>query len=170
VKDNFFDCGLPTKAGPPCKQRALYYWDAAGNSGCRKHLSAEQLADAERKNEIYRAGVDVTRARYEQYAEKETRDLHQEIAKLRKEAAKVEAIKHIATFRDEDHAGRQLVTVNSRYSYAWDGAKPLVVGDKVKLPSTGYTSGGWVGSVTGLGTNYDGHCELIVSKWDAATA
>lgn len=52
----------------------------------------------------------------------------------------------------------QLVTVNNRYAYRWLGARPLTVGEKVYLPRR------WIGTVTALGTDYDGDIVNIIGR------
>ncbi|UDL15939.1 hypothetical protein QEH42_gp279 [Microbacterium phage Pumpernickel] len=63
--------------------------------------------------------------------------------------------------RQKDELGRQLFIVNDKYSYAWDGDEPILVGDRVKLPGE---HGAWYGEVTDLGSPYTGYMRVVTEK------
>ena len=63
----------------------------------------------------------------------------------------------------KDELGRTLVIINDRYSYAWEGEGPILVGDRVMLPGE---DGAWYGEVTDLGSAYQGHMRAITRKAD----
>ncbi len=62
-----------------------------------------------------------------------------------------------------DAGGRQLVTVNNSYAYAWRG-EPLKVDDWVLLPASQFSPSGWYGRVTQLGASWTGACQEIVKR------
>lgn len=64
--------------------------------------------------------------------------------------------------RMHDQVGRQIVTVDNRFAYRWAGS-PLAVGDRVLLPET-YFRGRVLGTVTALGSDYDGALMDIIDK------
>lgn len=47
----------------------------------------------------------------------------------------------------------QIVEINNKFGYAWDGQPFLKIGDSVVLPSK-YDLGEWVGTVTELGSRW----------------
>jgi hypothetical protein len=59
--------------------------------------------------------------------------------------------------------GKQAVTVDDRYAYLWGGDTPLAVGDRVVLGGSAFSSD-WVGTVTALGSTYDGHHSYILDR------
>lgn len=61
--------------------------------------------------------------------------------------------------RDTDDRGRQLVVIDDKYTYHWadpHGNGPLEVGDIVLLPANQVNPAMHEGTVTGLGSNYQG--------------
>lgn len=57
----------------------------------------------------------------------------------------------------------QVVTVDHHYSYLWDGAPPLKVGDHVQLPGA-FNAPPWAGTVTALGSTHHGVHKYVMHK------
>lgn len=65
--------------------------------------------------------------------------------------------------------GDQVVEVNGRYAYRWNGSTPLQIGERVVLPANWLSgtirdSGPFEGTVTGLGTTYQGQLSRIIRR------
>jgi len=70
-------------------------------------------------------------------------------------------------FRTVTESGEQIVVVDG-YSYRWRG-NPLAVGDRVMLPENWlsalkYGSGPFPGTVTGIGSSYQGELAAVLRK------
>lgn len=149
-------CGRPTKSGGSCRN-PLYPGDPA--RACGLHETAEDVA----YREGYRAGATAER----EYAER-GRELSREswIAEGRRlehlEARERESFR-VATDDEE-----QIVVVDSGYSYRW-GGEPLKIGDRVMLPANWLSEikngpGPFPGTVTAIGSSYQGELSAIVRK------
>ena len=146
-------CGLPTKSGNPCRNRLQPFEIACATHGTdrdraltRKFRTAvgqihDQMASA------YQKGYEMSES-----AERRTVEADAELRR---------------NWRDVDGRGRQIVTVG-KYAYTWRGA-PLLVGDRVVIPDN------WLfraheGTVTGIGSDYDGPLSEIVSVVERVAA
>lgn len=133
-------CGRSTKSGQPC--RNLF--------PCRAHWKEDDqlIIDAwnEAWNAAYQAGIRSGRSML----------LSEQDQQRRQERSD-------ANRRYAD-SGKQIVEVDHRYAYTWDGAEPLAVGDQVVLPSNWLIKHESDGRVTGLGTTYDGALSAIARK------
>ena len=68
--------------------------------------------------------------------------------------------------KHETAAGQQLVTIDHRLGYQWNGPEPLKIGDRVWLPKTPFMYDDWIGEVTALGSSYDGAHRAILRRAD----
>jgi hypothetical protein len=117
---------------------------------CKVHMTDEDRAAAARQAEEDRAKW---RAEWAAGAEERERErVAREAERLRK-----------FPIRLTDEEGRQLVVVDGKLSWRWDREDLLVVGDKVVVPETPY-SDARVGTVTSLGTDYQGYVRPIVAR------
>lgn len=150
-------CGRPTRSGQPCRQRVP---DPRFEVACRRHAtdSESKLATVRRRSyyDGYRDGGESAR----DFGRFQIEQLEKQVWELKEAAA--------PPLRMVDLRGRQIVQIG-RYGYTWDGAEPLVVGDKVWLPEN-YVSrlqngpGRWRGEVTALGTRYIGALDAIIGR------
>lgn len=72
-------------------------------------------------------------------------------------------------WRDHTISGTQLVQVDHRYTYRWEGQGRLAVGDEVMVPASwvDHLNGNYapkLAIVTSLGSTYYGDMSTIVSK------
>lgn len=155
-------CGRPTKSksGTPC--RAQF---SGPGFACKLHTTDHEKALAE----AYQQGLETGRAQESQWRQ-------------RAEAAQVEHLeRQIRTLREElDAKNRrfeiddaQAVTVDG-YGYRWSGPGTLEVGDRVLLPENHVSRlrhgpGPFPGTVTELGTTYNGTLSRIISRAPATT-
>lgn len=148
-------CRRPTKSGKPC--RAQY---SGRGFACKLHTT-EHEAELVR---AYEQGLTAGRAQERRTQEQSTK-LH--VAHLERQVQELREKLDGASRRFEV-AGRQAVTVDG-YGYLWAGEGALVVGDRVLLPEN-YVSalrhgpGPFVGTVTALGTTYDGRLNRIIGR------
>jgi hypothetical protein len=148
-------CGRPTKAGTPCKTRIHGRGEA-----CTIHTTAEEQALAAAYDAGHRAGYAEGRRSGEMTARISTENLERQLAHLT--AALDKATRKFTL------DGAQAVTVDG-YGYLWRGTPELAVGDHVLLPEN-YVSrmrngpGPFPGTVTDLGTTYDGDLTYIVRR------
>jgi hypothetical protein len=116
-------------------------------------MSPEEEAAARLNWAIYRVGwshgYNVSRERQDELLE-QIRELEKSVADGR--------------MRLTDGRGRQLVTIDGRYGYAWSGTKPLEVGETVRLPPNWFRRETFTGQVTSLGSDYDGAISEIVRR------
>ncbi len=150
-------CGRPTRSGAPCRAQ-IYGRDLA----CKLHTTdheREVLAAFERG---WSEGLRQGRESEASLSSDRVRRLERRIAEL--ETAADEQL------RIYEVDGSQAVEVG-RYSYRWDGEPQLVVGEKVLLPENWLSvvkdgKGPQVGTVTALGTRYQGQLSRILRRVD----
>lgn len=63
--------------------------------------------------------------------------------------------------RQVDDLGRQIIVVDDRYAYVWDGDGNIRVGNRVHCPGN---NAGWWGTVTQLGSDYPGYMRVVLTK------
>ncbi len=154
-------CGRPTKSGKPC-QNPLY---GAAFRACGTHETPEDVA----WREGYFAGLAKARedaGRDREFWVAEGRRQEREAAKRREGEAERQSRLRTAT-----SDGQQIVEVDG-YAYRWAG-EPLGVGDRVMLPANWLSEvkhgkGPFLGTVTAIGSSYDGEMSAIVRKISAA--
>lgn len=150
-------CGRPTKAKTPCKQPAAHFF----TPGCRLHCSPEELAMGRFISRVYWDARRAGREEGEQGAQEEINRLKKKVAKLQKEEED-RLLRHRVD-------GDQIVQVDG-YAYRWSGdKKPLEVGEKVYIPCSYVDNirgdhGFKTGTVTGLGTTFQGSLERVRSR------
>jgi hypothetical protein len=150
-------CGRPTKSGKPCQNNI--YGDAY--RACGQHETPEDVA----WREGYFAGVAEAReqaARDREFWIAEGR--RQQRAEADRQHAKAEGEKN---FRIVTSSGDQVVDVDG-YAYRW-GGEALKVGDRVLLPANWLSEvkhgkGPFPGTVTAIGSSYDGELSAIIRK------
>lgn len=148
-------CQRATKSGKRC-QNTL---PGPASRACSLHETPEDIA--------YREGYQAGAAAERGYAEK-SRESSREfwIAEGRRlERAEAQERKN---FRTVTAAGEQLVVVDGRLTYRWAG-EPLKVGDRVLLPGNWlsgvkYGRGPFPGTVTALGSSYQGELSSVLRK------
>ena len=151
-------CGRPTKQGKPCG--ALLYGPQA--RACRLHETPEDIA----YREGYATGLkDGSRQRDGEREYWIDAGRRQERADLERAEADKRAL---AAFRLKTDDGGQLVIVDDRYTYRWDG-EPLQVGDRVLLPENWLSAvkhghGPFPGVITSLGSAYQGELSRVIRK------
>jgi hypothetical protein len=154
-------CGRPTKSGKPC-QKPLY---GAAFRACGTHETAEDIA----WREGYLTGLAQARedaGREREFWIAEGRRQEQEAAKRREREAERQSRLRTAT-----SDGQQIVEVDG-YAYRWAG-EPLGVGDRVMLPANWLSEvkhgkGPFPGTVTAIGSSYDGEMSAIMRKVSTA--
>lgn len=141
-------CGRPTKSKTACKQRADGYLPA-----CKLHSTPDELALNEVLVTVERAGYKNGRDSAKGASELELKHLKDKVKKLEQQEDDRDRIFSVG--------GDQLVEVEG-YAYRWSGPKPLVVGDRVRLPANYISPRGWSGLVTKLGSRWKGeHARIL---------
>lgn len=150
-------CGRPTKSGKPC-QNNIY---GAAYRACGQHETPEDVA----WREGYFAGA--TEAREQAARDREfwiAEGRRQQRSEADRRRAEAEREKN---FKTTTSRGEQIVQVD-RYAYRW-GGEPLKVGDRVLLPANWLSEvkhgkGPFPGTVTAIGSSYDGDMSAIIRK------
>jgi len=154
-------CGRPTKSGAPCKAR----FSGAGFA-CKLHTTSEEAAQVTAYELGYRHGWERHSEISQSMASANVEHLKRRIADLESQLDK--------TKRQHTVNGCQAVEVNG-YGYLWRGTPALEVGDQVMLPENPVSRikegpGSWQGTVTALGTTYEGSLSMILRRVSQAAS
>jgi hypothetical protein len=148
-------CGRATKSGRPC-QNTL---PGTAFRACSLHETPEDIA--------YREGYQAGAAAERGYAEK-SRESSRELWIAEGRRLERAEAQEWENFRTVTTAGEQVVVVDGRLTYRWAG-EALKVGDRVLLPGNWlsemkYGRGPFSGTVTGLGSSYQGELSPVLRK------
>lgn len=148
-------CGRPTKSGKACKAN----FSGVGFAS-KLHTTPQEQALVDAYEDGYRRGREEGNKSGQQSAALSIEHLQRQIADLK---AKLDAATR--RFRAD---GLQAVTGDG-YAYLWNGQPDLEVGDRVLLPQNyvsgfAHGSGPFEGTVTELGSTYDGPHSRILRR------
>lgn len=157
-------CGRPTKAKTPCKQLVSDRFALA----CTKHEDDEDIAKRKLLHEAYEQGIELGEERGKNLYGSKARTLRLKVESLEKYVATLhdrEKLREDASPRRKRHEDEepQVVEVDNRYAYKWDGSHELQVGDMVWLPDAGF-NGPRSGTVTSLRSDYSGRMSYVMFR------
>jgi hypothetical protein len=157
-------CGRPTRSGQSCRNTLR-----PAETACKTHATDHDLALADAFNRGHDAGFNLAKGIWR---EKSPND---QLLRAQDRTHKLE--EQLRDRRVADHQrqypGDQIIEINGKLGYRWSGDEPLSIGDRVVLPENWISQmkegrGSWVGTVTALGSDYDGDMSLVLRRAPAA--